>query len=586
MLDRRTSRRRGFSAVALLIALAVAAAIIWYFIGVRSAKVVRPPEKIEVVPEKKVETEHEKEKAKPPDPPPPNSSTTLQQKPTAQTVERLTPAQLASKIDELFFAQWKAAKIEPAARASDDEFLRRVFLDVTGKIPTAGEAAEFLEDKSADKRVRLVKRLLEHARFSNHLAVTLRETMLPGADNDPMKRLFVPGFEGWLRLRLSDGVSYDDLVREMLTARVERNDAVAIGRPRATFGPEAFTLVHESKPELLAGSAARALLGVQVQCAECHNHPFADWKQEQFWSFAAFFVSPASGATGVSTQPSLEIEIPTTKAKVPPRFLDGKSASLSSGAPAERRQEVAEWIIMNPGFEHAAANRVWWHFTGRGLVHPVDDMGANNPPSHPAVLSLLAKQFRANGFSLRYLAEAVALTDVYSRSSRSKTPLEPTSFAAMQVRTMTPEQLYDSIARAAFGRSTTYESASTEAGVLMGDTQRTQFLRKFWEPVERTGSRGSILHALAIMNGPVLAAAVNPEKGTFLHAVVVSPFLDDAARIETLFLATLTRRPTPTEAAKFAAHLKENGGDETAKRRAFADILWALLNSSEFAVTR
>jgi hypothetical protein len=503
------------------------------------------------------------------------------------TVTVLSPSELAAAIDKRFAEAWKEQKIEPAAKASDDEFLRRVYLDVTGKIPTAGEAKEFLDDSRSDKRRRLVSRLLEHARFSNHLAVTLRETLLPGADNDPIKRNLVPGFEGWLRLRLSDGVPYDELVRELLTAKVESSEPIGVAARRAPFGPEAFTLVHESKPELLAGSAARALLGVQVQCAECHDHPFADYKQEQFWSFAAFFVAPATGATGVSTQPTLEIEIPTKKTKVGPKFLNGESASFSSGNVTERRQAVAEWIIKNPNFAKAAANRVWWHFTGRGLVHPVDDMGTNNPPSHPVVLDLLAEQFRANGYSFRYLAEAVALTNVYSRSSRSNgRQIDAASFAVMQVRTMTPEQLYDSLSRAAYGRSTSYESASTEAGLLMGDTQRTQFLRKFWEPVERTGARGSILHALALMNGTVLAAAINTEKGTFLHAVLTSPFLDEDGKIESMFLATLTRRPTPAETTKFKAHLASAGADETAKRKAFADIYWALLNSTEFAMTR
>jgi len=502
-------------------------------------------------------------------------------------VTRLTAPQLAAEIDKLFAASWKEQQVAPAATASDDEFLRRVYLDVTGKIPTAGEAKEFLDEKSSDKRAKLVVRLLDHARFSNHLAVTLRETLLPGADNDPVKRNFVPGFEGWLRLRLSDGVPYDQLVRELLTAKAEQADPVGVVARRAPFGPEAFTLVHESKPELLAGSSARALLGIQVQCAECHDHPFAEWKQEQFWSFAAFFVAPAAGATGVSTNATLELEIPTKKTKVRPKFLDGQSASFSSGNPMERRQAIADWIIKNPGFARAAANRVWWHFTGRGLVHPVDDMGTNNPASQPQVLDLLAQQFRANGYSFRYLCEAVAISNVYARSSKpGPKSLEPTTFAVMPVRSMTPEQLYDSLMRAAFGRSTTFDSASSEAGLLMGDTQRTQFIRKFWEPVERTGARGSILHALALMNGNVLAAAVDPEKGTFLHAVLTSPFLDDAGRLETLYLATLTRRPTAAETAKLMEHIKASAKDDAAKRKAFADVFWALLNSSEFAMAR
>jgi hypothetical protein len=260
---------------------------------------------------------------------------------------------------------------------------------------------------------------------------------------------------------------------------------------------------------------------------------------------------------------------------------------LSAGDTVERRAALTKWILgPNPFFAKAAANRIWSHFLGRGLVHPVDDMGPNNAASHPEVLDLLAEQFARSGYDLKYLAEAICQTNVYQLSSESSDPSqdEAKHFARMPVRSMTPEQLYDSIGRASAGQSSTPDSRSSEAAILMGDTQRTQFLRKFSESGERTGPRGSILQALTLMNGPLLSQAANPESGPQLRALLDSPFLNDAERLEWLFLATLTRRPTAEEAASLMAHVNRSP-DAASRRKAFADVYWALLNSGEFALT-
>ncbi|HVJ82754.1 MAG TPA: DUF1549 domain-containing protein [Planctomycetia bacterium] len=502
-------------------------------------------------------------------------------KPAPLEIPAFTPVELASRIDAIFDTYWKAEGVVPAAPATDEEFLRRAFLDLTGKIPSAAEARDFLDDKSAAKRGDLVARLLKNARFANHFAATLRDALIPGAITNPQFAGLVPPFEAWLRLRLADGVPYHKLVEEMLTAPVSADQPVVPGMRGRQPGPEAFALVHENKPEELAGSAARALLGVQVQCAQCHDHPFAEWKQEQFWSFATMFAAgTTSSSLLVSTaNADLSLPIPEKNKKASARFLDGTPPEVSGADTLSRRNALVKWLVgPNPFFAKAAANRLWFHFTGRGIVHPVDDMRPENAGQPAEALELLAQQFRASGYDLKFLAEAIARSKPYGLSSRQsdKTQAEPVFFAKAQIRGMTPEQMFASLQRA--GRpAAARPAADGDIAELFGNTERAQFLRMFSEPGERTGARGSLLQALHLMNGAAMASAVDPKSGAALRAALESPFLDDAQRLETLFLGTLSRRPTAAESKEFGEHVK-------AGAQAWSEVFWTLLNCSEFSV--
>jgi hypothetical protein len=501
---------------------------------------------------------------------------------------------LAHQIDQRIEASWKTDQIEPAPAVDDAEFLRRVYLDLAGKIPSVGEARAFLDDTDPEKRRKLVEQLLPRATFPAHLSRTFRDLMLPGAMNNVQLVNLVPTFEAWLRLRIGDNTPYDKLVSELLTYSSPNPPAgapVVRGNP---FGgepnPGAFFQVAERKPENIAASTSRIFLGVQLECAQCHNHPFAKWKREQFWGLAAFFGGIDGGqpnnffGTIANNSDRRGIQIPGTNTTVDPSLLDGSEPDWKQGE--SKRNLLARWVTSadNPYFARAAVNRVWYHFFGRGLIDPVDDLDDSNPPSHPEVMDELARQFAYHKFDIQYLVRAITATRAYQLSSQTThaSQDDPKYFARMPLRGLTAEQLFDSLAEA-----TGYQEQNPQvrgAVVFGANSPRGAFLTKFADSgTSKTDYQATILQALTLMNGQVTADATTLQRGETLQATIDAPFLDTPKKIETLFLATLTRRPTSTELAKFQEHV-ERAGTSDRQKAALGDIFWALLNSAEFAL--
>jgi hypothetical protein len=494
-------------------------------------------------------------------------------------------------VDQWLAASWEAEKVEPAPPADDAEFLRRVYLDLAGKIPPVSEVRAFLDDSDSNKRRKLVDRLLNSPTYATHLANTLRGLMLPGANNNFQFQFLIPQFEAWLRLRMSENVRYDKLVAELLTFTANENAAFNPGL-NAPPSPAAFFLANEQKPENLAASTSRIFLGVQVQCAQCHNHPFARWKREQFWQLAAFFsnANPGNpqarfGAVAADTTDRKGIEIPGTGTTVAPRFLDGSEPAWEDSV--GKRTTLARWVTSadNPLFARAVVNRLWYHFFGRGLVDPVDDIDEANPPSHPEVIDELARQFVYHDFDLQYLVRVITATRAYQLSSMTthRSQDDPRHFARMPLRSLTADQLFDS-----FVQATGFEEAGAAARRnFVGfnpNSSKTGFMNKFSDSGPNpTDYQPSILQALTLMNGQLVANATSLNQGETLQAVLDAPFLDTGTRIETLFLATLTRRPTADELAKMTEFV-ETADSEAARKRALADVFWALLNSTEFTL--
>ncbi len=211
---------------------------------------------------------------------------------------------LTARIDAVLAARWAEAKVRPAAIADDGEFLRRVSLDLIGKIPTAAEARDFLDDPSKNKRLALVERLLDSPAYTTRATEIWRRLLLPEADTEDVARQFAGNFEAWLRKKVIEEAGYDRIVREILTAKLGGRNADARHEPARSV-PAAYYLAKERKPENLAAGVARVFLGIRLECAQCHNHPFASWKREQFWSFAAFFaeVPPAGPENAVAAAP-------------------------------------------------------------------------------------------------------------------------------------------------------------------------------------------------------------------------------------------------------------------------------------------
>jgi hypothetical protein len=508
---------------------------------------------------------------------------------------------LAARIDERIAAGWTTAGVKPADPADDAEFLRRVTLDLAGRIPSVSEARAFLKDPSPDKRQRLVDRLLDGPLYVRHFGNVWRDLLIPEAVANVQVRTQMPNFEAWLRRELARNAGYDQIARDLLTAPLPGGTPQQIFANPGEPSPLAYYMAKELAPENLAASTARVFLGVRVECAQCHNHPFASWKREQFWGYAAFFAGVQKRPQAAIPLPAPEkaglheIKIGGTDKVVQATFLDGGRPEWKEKRSG--RAALAEWMTRpdNPYFARAGVNRVWYYFLGTGLIDPVDEMvGAESKESQPELLDELARDFAAHQFDLKYLIRAVTASKAYQLSSATtdKRQDAPHLFARMPLRGMTPEQLFDSLAEAISYTEDVPEGLGPLAALRPG-SPRNQFLAKFAGTGEKaTDSQTSILQALALMNGRLVADAtsLDARRSPRLSSLIDAPFMTTTSRVETLYLATLSRKPRPRETERMIRYVETGGEARTdhptqeQKNAALADVLWALLNSSEFVV--
>lgn len=500
-------------------------------------------------------------------------------------------AALAETIDRLIAVEWKAHNVKPAPVADDAEFCRRVYLDIAGRIPRVAEALEFIEDKDPNKRAKLVDRLLDSSGYVANFTNVWRAQMVPQANNNLQLQFLVPQFENWLRKQMRDNTPYDVMVREILTQPVVGGGGRGFAQPQnpGAVSPVAFFQANEQKAENLAASTSRLFLGVKLECAQCHDHPFqADLKRKKFWEYAAFFSGIRQQGMGgafapVQDDPKLrEIKIPSTDKTVQAKFLDGTDPQWQDGKSA--RQTLAAWMTAkdNPYFARATVNKLWAHFLGLGLIEPIDEPGPDNPPSHPELLELLARGFAASDFDLKFVIKAIVLSKTYQLTSTASDDSqdEVRLFARGHIKGLTPEQLFDSLALA-----TGYREAANPNQRFVGfgqNTPRAEFLQKFANHQDKkTETQTSILQALSLMNGKFVADATSLERSESLAAIIDFPNFTTADRIEKLYLATLSRKPRPQELERLVKYV-DRGGAVNNPKAALADVFWALLNSSEF----
>jgi hypothetical protein len=495
-------------------------------------------------------------------------------------------AALTARIDRLIEAGYAENQVQPAPLADDSEFIRRVCLDLAGRIPRVSEVRKFLDDNSPNKRRVLVEELLRGPHYVNHFTNVWRALLLPQNNNEQVQ--FLAGqIEGWLRPRLRENKPYDQMVRELLTVSVAfRNGFRQADGSNA--GAVAFYQANESKPENLAAASSRLFLGIKLECAQCHNHPFARWSRKQFWEFAAFFsgIRPQQPQAGVfsavlDNPAKREIAIPSADKTVQAHFLDGKEPTWKAGT--STRETLADWLTAadNPFFAKAIANRMWGHFFGLGIIDPVDDFGEANPPSHPQLLDELGRAMAEHHFDLQFLIRAITASRTYQRASRLTDPSQEDLhlFGRMPLKGLTAEQIYDSLAIATGYRD---NAGQMNRGFNRFGGTRGEFLTKFANSSDkRTEFQTSILQALSLMNGVFVADATSLDRSETLAALLDAPFLDDRQRLDSLYLAALARPMREGEAERLVPYVNR-GGPSGDKRRAFADVFWALLNSSEF----
>ena len=500
---------------------------------------------------------------------------------------------LAGRVDALLAATWAEKGVTPVGPADDHEYLRRVYLDLAGRIPTVTESRAFLADPRPDRRQHLVAGLLARPSYAKHFTTIWKHLLMPEADSNVNFQFFTTGFEAWLRQQFDKNAPYDAMVRELLSTSLGgengRNgfDFRRVNEP----SPLAYYLGKEGKPENLASATARVFLGIRLECAQCHDHPFAEWKRDQFWGLASFFagIKVQDNGNGFAFPEKeildrRELPIPGTDRVVQATFPDGSEPTWKFKVGP--RQTLADWVTAkeNPYFAKAVVNRVWAHFFGVGLVEPVDEMagGQDITVYHAGVLDELARAFVAHKYDLKFLCEAIANTRAYNLTSRGRgdTPL----FARHPLRGLTGEQLFDSLA-VATGQANAI--ADDPFGQFTGNgNARAEFLVKFGpQPGKTTEYETSIIHALTLMNGRFVADATSPSRSELLTAVIEAPFLNDKSRVEAIYLATVSRMPQQQELDRAVGFLVQAGKGKDAKKardEATADIFWALLNSAEF----
>jgi len=485
---------------------------------------------------------------------------------------------IQSQIDELLLARIGRAGESAAPLSDDAEFLRRVYLDLSGQVPSVSAARDFLDDEDQGKRAKLVDRLLSSPKTFDHLAEVWRNAMLP-MNPSPQLLRNSSGFHAWLRKRFSDNLRYDRIVSDLIAANGTAND-----------GPALFFTALELEPKKLASATSRIFLGLQLECAECHDHPFDDWKQEEFWGYAAFFARLPKSDGMMQNLSSLrlvdradgEVTLPDSEQVVLPKFPGGRKVGTSEAG--TRRQQLSIWMSSreNPYVARAAVNRVWALLFGRGLVDPVDDLGAHNPASHPELLELLTDYFIETDYDLRNLVRTLCGTHAYQRTSRVDASNVPSRdlFLAMAVKVLSAEQVYDSL------RSTLSQTTEAMQPELVNfaqgiDLRREQFIAQM---MGRSASveeydRG-LQQALRLMNGNEIEGATNIEQSPLLISLR-APFFTDTQRIDILYLATLSRYPSDAERQRTEEFLQDT---EDSAEKSRADVLWALLNSAEFAL--
>lgn len=503
-------------------------------------------------------------------------------------------------VDTQIAQGWEDNEVEPSPLADDVEWLRRVYLDVVGHIPPGSRVQQFLDNKEPDKRAKLIDELLESPDYIRNFTEVWTNTLIGRNTPDRTSRT---GMRKFLRESFARNRPWNDIVYDLVTAEghFEENGAVNFILAQLDGNPNS----EEYHVEATA-KTARIFLGLQVQCTQCHNHPFNEWKQNQFWEFNSFFrqtrrmdhekYDPQSGRMVDDYSELLYrdfdgpvyYEMRNGLVQVAyPTFL-GSEVDRNA---ANRREELAKLMChQDPERQLARAmvNRMWGHFMGYGFTRPIDDMGPHNPPSHPEVLERLTEEFVARGYDVKQLARWICNTRAYNLTSRFNTKNsfdnpaagEVPLFSHMYVKTMQAEQLYDSllIATQADQAAADYQAAEEQRERWMRD-----FLRIFGgnEEDEPTLFSGSIPQALLMMNGPLVQTAISTERGSYLQSVLSDTrYRSDAARMEALFMSALGRSPERAEMVQLT-RLMRNSRDPVA---AYQDLYWALLNSNEFIV--
>lgn len=595
----------------------------------------------------------------PPLPPPSLPAPVTAKAPTASPPSNtgLTP----ESIDERIRAEWKKEGIEPGPPVDDARFLRRAYLDIAGVIPPPEKVTAFLADRAPtrEKRAKVVGELLADARYATHFT-NLWDRILMGKAV-PGRYVDRAAFRGWLRGQFEKNVPYNELVRGLVTAAGQNTagsaapaGGVGMAMPEMQAGAGAgandndnaeakdgakeaasvngavnWFLKYRQAPADLSGAVSRVFLGVQIQCAQCHDHKTEKWTQGDFESFTACFartrLTPVDPEQDKKDKKAVErftlrdVEQANAASPKPkkaakgakPAALDGTDFSESPN----RRQALAAWITSpeNPWFAKAIVNRMWAHFMGRGFVDPVDDLRPGNPGVMPDLLDRIAEDFEAGGYDLKRLLRLLTAIEVYHRAAAPPGAGPAKRWSRFRIEPMGTDELLDSIIAATKLEPVLDRVAGTgRDAIKLKLEQQVTFLFDVDEEGGDDDFHGTIPQALFLLNGLLVGGGTSTIPGAALSEILAMKGGDEE-KIRALYLRTLAREPAADELARWAAFVREEppkadgpkkkpqpkvGNDplrklankmavaDDARGQAYEDLFWALLNSSEFVFNR
>jgi len=533
------------------------------------------------------------------------------------------------QVDTMLRTAWEKQGVAPSAPADDATFLRRLTLDLWGMLPTPAEQDAFAKESAPDKRVRQIDRMLADPRFSERFSVVWTDILLgEAAPRDGVDRA---SFRSWLKQRIADRASWNEISREIIGGSGTNSPGGMIkDRAIASHAPVAekydseiqghvnYLLQFKNNVENLTGKTARAFLGIQIQCAQCHDHKTEAWTMDQFRGFAASFIQ--TRGVPVEKRDKGEMRVLEVKdfprAKLGPKATDGMRAIVNVSPKAldgtafdekKRRQALADWITAksNPTFAKAFVNRIWAQLLGSGFVEPVDDFRPGNKPILPELLDALAEGFVSSKYDIRGLYRTICTSEAYQRSAGPAAPL----WSSFAMRPLPAVVMFDIIANSA-GLLPIIEEVMGERAELARAKTRQQFVLML-DVDEDAGTHsfeGGVPHALLLANGVVSRVAARAIQDGVLLEIIRAKDTDDD-KIHQLYQRTLARHPTPEEITQWKKFLEtapeKAGSDSAAPRRkgdplarldqrlsskaktprehAYEDLYWALLNSSEMA---
>lgn len=479
-------------------------------------------------------------------------------------------------IDGLVFHKLQKLNVLPSEPADDAEFLRRVYLDVIGTLPTAAEARHFLHDRREDRRTRLVDELLRRPEYADYWALKWADLLRVDRQILGHKRAYAE--YRWIRESLAANRPYDQFVRELLTAEGPLNEC----------GPANFYKVVP-KPGETASTLSQVFLGVRIACAECHHHPFDRWSQTDYYGMSAFF-APVSVRTTPRGDVLLSAGDPTTKHPRTGEIIPAHplGAGIAAASSVDRRGALADWMTApdNPWFARNLANRLWAHFLGRGLVEPVDDVRATNPPTNPELLDALAQYLITSKYDVQQLIRTITASRVYQLSAKPNATNErdEQNYSRALFKRIDAEVLLDMVCQTT-GVPEHFSGvpAGTRAIQLWDSKVPHYFLKLFGRPArvsacecERNHEPG-VSQVLHLLNSPGIHAKLSHEAGAI--ARLVREKSDDRALIDELYLTFWSRPPDEEERVVATAYLQKRPGQ---RRQAAEDLAWSLMNSLEF----